>query len=141
MEGVKRVIDRLIAGRKALGLDQSQLSKRMGTAQSTISELESGRRVPRLDTVLRYAWAAEVNLFSCDDECSSLPSQMLRSGIRTQARERAHWTGLLNDLRGQVGSRDETFQALLVLCAVEDGEGHDAVKISDIYRILSGVRL
>ena len=48
----------LIAARLRAGLTQGQMAERMGTTQSTIARLESGRRTPSLRTVQRYADAA-----------------------------------------------------------------------------------
>jgi len=47
----------LIAARSRAGLTQDQLAQRMGTTQSVIARLESGRRAPSLRTVQRYAHA------------------------------------------------------------------------------------
>lgn len=47
----------LIAARSRAGLTQDQLAQRMGTTQSVIARLESGRRAPSLRTVQRYAYA------------------------------------------------------------------------------------
>lgn len=47
----------LIAARVRAGLTQEELATRMGTTQSTIARLESGRRPPSLRTVQRYAQA------------------------------------------------------------------------------------
>ena len=47
----------LIAARSRAGLTQGQVAERMGTTQSVIARLESGRRAPSLRTVQRYAHA------------------------------------------------------------------------------------
>jgi DNA-binding XRE family transcriptional regulator len=47
----------LIAARVRAGLTQEEVAARMGTTQSTIARLESGRRPPSLRTVQRYAQA------------------------------------------------------------------------------------
>jgi predicted transcriptional regulator len=47
----------LIAARSRAGLTQGQVAARMGTTQSVIARLESGRRAPSLRTVQRYAHA------------------------------------------------------------------------------------
>jgi transcriptional regulator with XRE-family HTH domain len=39
------------------GLTQQQVAERMGTTQSTIARMESGKRPPSLRTVQRYAQA------------------------------------------------------------------------------------
>lgn len=48
----------LIAARTRSGLSQEQLAERMGTSQSTIVRLESGRVLPSLRTLARYARAS-----------------------------------------------------------------------------------
>jgi DNA-binding XRE family transcriptional regulator len=47
----------LIAARARAGLTQQEVADRMGTTQSTVARLESGKRVPSLRTVQRYAAA------------------------------------------------------------------------------------
>ncbi|MCX8086724.1 MAG: helix-turn-helix domain-containing protein [Rhodocyclaceae bacterium] len=47
----------LIAARIRAGLSQSEVAQRMGTSQSVIARLESGKRPPSLRTVERYAQA------------------------------------------------------------------------------------
>ena len=47
----------LIAARTLAGLTQSDVAQRMGTTQSVIARLESGKRAPSLRTVQRFAKA------------------------------------------------------------------------------------
>jgi len=47
----------LVAARARAGLTQEEVAARMGTTQSTIARLESGKRPPSLRTVQRYAQA------------------------------------------------------------------------------------
>ena len=47
----------LIAARSRAGLTQGEVAERMGTTQSVVARLESGRRTPSLRTVQRYAKA------------------------------------------------------------------------------------
>lgn len=47
----------LIAARARAGLSQAELAERMHTTQSTIARLESGRALPSLRTLARYAEA------------------------------------------------------------------------------------
>jgi transcriptional regulator with XRE-family HTH domain len=49
-----------IARRKA-GLSQRELAERMGRDQSRIAVWESGKRQPRIDTVVRLAEALEID--------------------------------------------------------------------------------
>ena len=45
----------LIGARIAAGLTQKQLAERMGTAQAAVARLESGTRLPSVDTLYRLA--------------------------------------------------------------------------------------
>lgn len=45
----------LIGARIAAGLTQKQLADRMGTSQAAIARLESGTRIPSVDTLYRLA--------------------------------------------------------------------------------------
>ncbi|HMN20193.1 MAG TPA: helix-turn-helix transcriptional regulator [Ottowia sp.] len=47
----------LIAARTRAGLTQAEVAARMGTGQSTVARLESGRGTPSLRSVQRYAQA------------------------------------------------------------------------------------
>lgn len=47
----------LISARTRSGLSQSEIAGRMNTTQSTIARLESGRTMPSMRTVQRYAEA------------------------------------------------------------------------------------
>jgi transcriptional regulator with XRE-family HTH domain len=47
----------LIAARSRAGMTQGQVAEVMGTTQSVIARLESGKRMPSLRTVQRYAQA------------------------------------------------------------------------------------
>lgn len=50
-----RVIEALIAARAKARLTQSDVAERLGTTQSSIARLESGRTSPSWTTISRYA--------------------------------------------------------------------------------------
>lgn len=52
----------LIEARARAGLSQAELAQRMGTTQSAIARLESGRTAPTLRTLQRYACALGARL-------------------------------------------------------------------------------
>ena len=47
----------LIAARVRAGLTQAEVAERMGTTQSVVARLESGTRMPSVNTLLRFAKA------------------------------------------------------------------------------------
>jgi predicted transcriptional regulator len=47
----------LIAARSRAGLTQGEVAERMGTTQSVVARLESGKQAPFMRTVQRYAQA------------------------------------------------------------------------------------
>ena len=47
----------LIEARTDAGLTQEEVAKRMGTTQSVVARLESGRTLPSITTLFRYAEA------------------------------------------------------------------------------------
>jgi DNA-binding transcriptional regulator YiaG len=47
----------LIAARTQARLSQDEVARRMGTTQSVVARLESGRRLPSIRTMLRFAEA------------------------------------------------------------------------------------
>jgi transcriptional regulator with XRE-family HTH domain len=61
-EGEFTLARELIAARVNAGLTQEQLAQRMGTTQSVIARLESGRRMPGVRTLERLAAATGTRL-------------------------------------------------------------------------------
>ncbi|MEE8560281.1 MAG: helix-turn-helix transcriptional regulator [Alphaproteobacteria bacterium] len=57
MTGEFALARELIAARVRAGLTQAELAERMGTTQSAVARIESGRRLPSMKTLLRYAKA------------------------------------------------------------------------------------
>jgi predicted transcriptional regulator len=51
------IASELIRARARAGLSQVELAERMGTSQSAIARLESGRTLPSAKTLLRFAEA------------------------------------------------------------------------------------
>lgn len=47
----------LIGARTRARLSQGEVARRMGTTQSVVARLESGRRIPSMRTMLRFAEA------------------------------------------------------------------------------------
>ncbi|MCH8266487.1 MAG: helix-turn-helix transcriptional regulator [Acidobacteria bacterium] len=47
----------LIAARNRAGLSQAEVARKMGTTQSTVARLESGKRLPSVSSLSRYAKA------------------------------------------------------------------------------------
>lgn len=47
----------LIAARVRAGLTQAEVAERMGTTQSVVARLESGARMPSVNTLLKFASA------------------------------------------------------------------------------------
>ncbi len=58
LEAEYAVARALIEARVRAGLSQGEIASRMGTTQSAVARLESGRRLPSMKTVFRYAAAA-----------------------------------------------------------------------------------
>jgi transcriptional regulator with XRE-family HTH domain len=59
LEAVRRS---LTLRRTSLKLTQAEVAKRMGTTQSAVSDLESGRAEPMVGTMQRYAAAVGLRL-------------------------------------------------------------------------------
>ncbi len=57
MTGEFALARELIAARVRAGLTQAELAERMGTTQSAVARIESGRSLPSMKTLLRYAKA------------------------------------------------------------------------------------
>lgn len=72
-----RIVRQLVDQRQKRGFTQMHIAQRMNTRQSSISELESGRVNPTIDTVIKYAEALglEVVLTFKESDESSTPSE------------------------------------------------------------------
>lgn len=57
-----RVLDRLVAIRRGLDLTQTDVARRMGVTQPTVSAFEREDSNPRVETLQRYARAVGVKL-------------------------------------------------------------------------------
>lgn len=51
------IVRELVAARARAGLSQSEVAQRMGTTQSAVARMESGKRLPSMRTVERFAEA------------------------------------------------------------------------------------
>ena len=84
----KRLADKLLKIRLALGLSQNEMIKRLGIelTQNRISDYELGTREPPITVVLQYARAANVYMeVIADDELdlpAKLPSAKKHEGIK-----------------------------------------------------------
>ena len=56
------LIDSLVRRRRELGLSQTEVAARMGTSQSALARLESGRSDARMSTMARYAEALDADV-------------------------------------------------------------------------------
>jgi transcriptional regulator with XRE-family HTH domain len=75
----KRLGEKLLHIRQALGLSQNQLIRRLGfeeLVQGTISAFESGGREPSLLVLLAYARIADVSVESIIDDELDLPNKL-----------------------------------------------------------------
>jgi ribosome-binding protein aMBF1 (putative translation factor) len=61
-DDAEALIADLVELRRRRGLSQTEIATRMGTSQSALARMESGRSDLRLSTVARYAEALEVDL-------------------------------------------------------------------------------
>jgi transcriptional regulator with XRE-family HTH domain len=92
----KRLAEKLLQIRLALGLSQADMHKRLGLEDeveyTNISKYELGRNEPPLNTLLRYARIARVHLEDIvDDELDlpeRLPGKVSYQGIRRTSNSR-----------------------------------------------------
>lgn len=86
---LERVIDSLVGFRKALGLNQSEVARRMGVGQSTVSGFETEMSDPRLSTLQRYARAVEAHVDVVIDwraDCDWINPAVQSGYVRTSVR-------------------------------------------------------
>jgi len=76
----KNLAPKLLQIRKALGLTQSEMLRRLGTGQSSqtarISEYESGARQPSFLTLLAYGRLAQIHVEILIDDEASFPDKL-----------------------------------------------------------------
>jgi transcriptional regulator with XRE-family HTH domain len=76
----KRLAEKLLQIRVALGLSQPEMLRRLGVedriAYNRISEYESGKREPLLMVLLEYARAAGINTEALIDDGMELPDRL-----------------------------------------------------------------
>lgn len=96
-----RLAEKLLHIRRALGLSQNGMIRRMGMAddiiQADISTYELDQREPPLKVLLAYARAANVSVEAViDDELDlpeELPSKVKSEGVRSRAATRRQLAG------------------------------------------------
>ncbi len=62
LEETYKIIEALITARNRVGLSQEEVAKNLGTTQSAVARLESGRVTPTLKTLFKYARATGLEL-------------------------------------------------------------------------------
>ena len=67
MKFIARLIKKVFERAESQGLSQAELSKKTGLGESTISEIKSGKKIPRLDTFLKLTKAVNMKIGE-DDE-------------------------------------------------------------------------
>ena len=82
MEIAERFANNLIEQRKAAGLSQEELASRADLHRTQISLLETGKRVPRLDTVLKLVGALEVPITTLVEGIAWEPIIRVTGGFR-----------------------------------------------------------
>lgn len=75
--------------RYGAGLDQRELAARSGVPQSTVARIETGRTVPRLDTLDRLLRACDVTLAPVERPGSGVDRTLIRARLRLTPGERA----------------------------------------------------
>ena len=90
-----RLAEKLLHVRKALGLSQNEMIRRLGLeeviTQSRISGYELGTREPSLPTLLMYARLAGVSTDVLIDDAADLPDSLpVGSGKRVVKRAASH---------------------------------------------------
>jgi len=79
-EKPRRLAEKLLHIRTALGLSQSEMLRRLGAEDrmdySRISEFESGKGEPSLPVLLQYARVAGISMESLVDDDMDLPAKL-----------------------------------------------------------------
>jgi transcriptional regulator with XRE-family HTH domain len=127
----------LIDARKAAGLSQATLAERMGTTQPAISKVESGRAVPTLGFLERFAKAIGAPVTVTLDPGASVHAD-------TRAARLAARPGLLEDLyvdllRGTPDQGSGTGPSFLAAVAIARRMGPD-LGVREVRRAIAEVR-
>ncbi|HHW36776.1 MAG TPA: helix-turn-helix transcriptional regulator [Bacillales bacterium] len=89
--------------RNALGISGQELGKISGTGQSTISEIESGKRSPSIETLEKICLALNIkliDLLSDEDPLEPELLQLLNSAKKLTPVEQKAVAEMLNTLKG-----------------------------------------
>ena len=86
---MKEISINLLRLRKATGLSQSELAAKAGISRLAYVNIESGKSVPKSNTLLSISQALQVGIFSLVRPTPTFRSLRLRSGISLSARQRA----------------------------------------------------
>lgn len=91
----KRLAEKLLHIRNALGLSQAEMWRRLGLEDDVtydrISKYETGKNEPPLQTLLQYARAAGVNMEAIVDDEMNLPDK-LPGAVKHEQLKRAYTT-------------------------------------------------
>ena len=86
--------------RKAQGRSQSDIARDAGLTQKHVSNIETGKIVPRFDTLLEIVWALNYDLMLVPRHATGLVNSLVRgqSDPDTQSGSEAPWfEGLIDD--------------------------------------------
>lgn len=72
--GTARMVAQLVEARRAAGLSQEEVARRIGSTQSHLSFIERGIRSPRLSTVESYARAVGARIVWRIDSATNEPA-------------------------------------------------------------------
>lgn len=86
---MKDISTNLFRLRKAAGLSQSELAAKAGISRLTYVNIESGKSVPKSNTLLSISQALQVGIFSVIRPTPTFKSLRFRSAITLSARQRA----------------------------------------------------
>jgi Zn-dependent peptidase ImmA (M78 family)/transcriptional regulator with XRE-family HTH domain len=86
---MKDISTNLLRLRKAAGFSQSELATKAGISRLAYVNIETGKSVPKSDTLLSISQALKVGIFSVVQPIPTFKSLRFRSGITLSARQRA----------------------------------------------------
>ncbi len=99
--------ERIAEARQAAGLSQRQLATHSGIAQATLSRIEQGTRIPKMNEIVALAWALGctvselTGLSEVKDRLECVARATDDSSMETMRRELSHYLELDAYLEGQ----------------------------------------
>jgi len=127
--------------RKKTGISQKELGERLGVSQQHIAQYENGKRVPKVETIVRIAAALEVSIFELMDKEDFIAqknelNEFLTPEKQKESEELEEWMELYSQGKTEINSWDRELELLNHFRKLNSSGEHEAIKrVSELTEI------